>query len=130
METTFNESGTSNLITEGVDLTLAGLGLDDVLLQRPSQVQDTLEALSAARDTVRNYASSLANDLYVINTRLDFTSRTITVLEEGSNELIAADLNEESASQLAAQTRLTISQTALGLASQTQASILSLFINR
>lgn len=128
LQTNFNEFGSSRLVTEGVDLTLAGLGLDNIKLQRPSQVEGAIEAIQKAREEIRAFAGSLANDIYVINTRLDFTNRTISILDEGAADLIVADLNEEGATQLAAQTRLIVSQTALSLAADSQRTILNLFI--
>ena len=76
---------------------------------------------------VRNFGSTLANDLSVIQARETFTKGIINTLTEGSDKLTVADQNEEGAKLLALQTRQSLGVTALSLASQSQQSILRLF---
>ena len=51
----------------------------------------------------------------------------VNVLEEGSDKLVLADMNEESANMLALQTRQQLAINSLSLASQASQSVLKLF---
>ena len=77
--------------------------------------------------TVRNFGSTLANDLSIIQTRESFTQSTINTLKEGADKLTLADQNEEGANLLSLQTRQQLGVTALSLASQSQQAVLRLF---
>lgn len=124
LEIDLNESRTNKLKIEGSDFTLESLGLDKVLFQRPSQVEESIASIRKAVDKIREYVTSLQTDLSIINTREQFARETINTLKAGSDDLTLADINEEAANQLASQTRLDLSVTALALAGQSQSSIL------
>lgn len=125
--TNFNEFRTSSLTTEGVEFTAEGLGLDAADFSRAETVDGALGAVREALEAVRNFGSTLANDLAIIQTRQDFTTNLINTLTEGSDKLVNADQNEEGAKLLALQTRQSLGVTSLSLASQSQQSILRLF---
>lgn len=125
--TVFNEFRTSSLTTEGVEFTAAGLGLDEANFSRESSVDDILGQVRTALESVRDFGSTLANDLSVIQTRQTFTTELINTLKAGSDALTVADQNEEGAKLLALQTRQQLGVTSLSLASQSQQSILRLF---
>lgn len=125
--TVFNENRTSSLTTSGVTFTADGLGLDAANFSRASTVDDALDQVRAALESVRAFGSTLANDLSIIQTRETFTKSLINTLTEGSDKLVNADQNEEGAKLLALQTRQSLGVTALSLASQSQQSILRLF---
>lgn len=125
--TTFNEDRSSSLTTEGVTFTAAGLGLAEANFSRISSTDLILEQAREALGMVRNFGSTLANDLSVIQTREDYTKKIINTLSEGSDKLTVADQNEEGAKLLALQTRQQLGVTSLSLASQSQQSILRLF---
>ncbi len=125
--TVFNEFRTSSLNTEGVTFTADGLGLDAAIFSRESSVNGVLAQVRAALESVREFGSTLANDLSIIQTRQTFTTGLINTLKEGSDKLVNADQNEEGAKLLALQTRQSLGVTALSLASQSQQSILRLF---
>lgn len=125
--TSFNEDRSSTLTTQGVTFTSAGLGIDDADFSRESAVSDTLDQVRNALASVREFGSTLANDLTVIQTRQTFTTELVNTLKEGSDKLVNADQNEEGAKLLALQTRQSLGVTALSLASQSQQSILRLF---
>lgn len=127
METVFNESRSNKLTTEGVNFTSSGLGLSEANFSNENAVQVSLDQLLAATSAVRDFGNSIANDLSVIQTRQDFTEKTIDTLEEGSDKLTLADPNEEGAKLLSLQTRQQLSITSLSLASQSQSAVLSLF---
>lgn len=125
--TTFNEDRTSTITTKGVTFTSAGLGLDEANFSNAASVDGVISAVSDALASVRDFGSTLANDLSVIQTRQTFTTSLINTLKEGSDKLVNADQNEEGAKLLALQTRQSLGVTALSLASQSQQSILRLF---
>lgn len=127
MTTYFNEDRSSSLVTEGQTFTAAGLGLEAANFSRSSSVDGALDQTREALEAVRNFGSSLANDLSVIQTRQTFTTELINTLKAGSDALTVADQNEEGAKLLALQTRQQLGVTALSLASQSQQSILRLF---
>ncbi len=125
--TVFNENRTSSITTKGVEFTAAGLGIDEADFSRASSVDDMLGQVRAALESVRDFGSTLANDLSVIQTRQTFTTELINTLKAGSDALTVADQNEEGAKLLALQTRQQLGVTSLSLASQSQQSILRLF---
>ena len=90
-------------------------------------IDATLDELSAAIDYLRSYATELGNNFSIIETRQDFTEALVDVLETGSDNLVLADMNEESANYLALQTRQQLAVNSLSLASQSAQSVLSLF---
>ena len=76
---------------------------------------------------IREFNSSIANDLAVLQTRQDFTTQTIQNLNTGADKLTIADQNEEGAKLLSLQTRQQLGVTSLSLASQSQQAVLRLF---
>jgi flagellin-like hook-associated protein FlgL len=125
--TVFNENRTSNLTTEGVNFTAEGLGISEANFARADTVDAALAEAREALNTIRDFGSTLANDLSIIQARQTFTTELINTLKEGSAKLVDADQNEEGAKLLALQTRQSLGVTALSLASQSQQSILRLF---
>ena len=127
LTTFFNEDRSSSLLTEGVVFTSGGLGISAANFGRADSVDQAIEEIRLATDTVRQFGNSIANDLAIIQTREDFTKNTINNLEEGADKLTVADQNEEGANLLALQTRQTLGVTSLALASQSQQAVLRLF---
>lgn len=123
----FNEDRTGSLVTEGVTFTADGLGITAGNFARTATVDAALTQSREALTSVRNFGSTLSNDLAIIQTRQDFTSSTINNLKEGSDKLTIADQNEEGANLLSLQTRQQLGVTSLALASQSQQSVLRLF---
>ena len=123
----FNDQNTSKLKVDGVGLSLADLGLDNVDFQKPSQVRDAIINIQKALTVVRDYGSTLSNDINIIETRQDFSRNFINNYESGAEDLIIADMAEEGANLLSAQTRLDLSTTALSLGTQSSRSILEIF---
>jgi flagellin len=87
----------------------------------------SIEALDAARDTLRVNSTELSNKLSTVTIRQDFTDRMINTLEDGAANLTNADLNEEGANLLMLQTRQSLGTTSLSMASQAAQSVLRLF---
>ena len=127
LTTFFNEDRTNTLATVGSDLSAAGLGLKVANFSNTADVQLSIDQALTALDTVRNFGTTIANSLSIIQTRRDFTESTISILKAGAADLVTADQNEEGANLLALQTRQQLGVTALSLAAQSQQSVLRLF---
>jgi flagellin len=127
LRTTFNADRTSSLTTKGKSFTSEGLGISKANFSSAQAIDSALGQLRSAKSEVRNFGSSLANDLSVIQTRQDFTKETINNLQEGSDKLTLADKNEEGAKLLALQTQQQLGVISLSMASQSAQSVLRLF---
>jgi flagellin-like hook-associated protein FlgL len=90
-------------------------------------INDSIEQVMDAINTLRNYASEFGNNYSIVQAREEFTTNLINVLEEGADKLTLADMNEESANMLALQTRQQLAINSLSLASQAAQSVLKLF---
>ena len=127
LETFFNEDRDNTLVTDGVDFTASGLGIDEGAFTTAASIQLSIDDTRASLESVRNFGQSIANDLSIVQTRRDFTEQTINTLTSGADDLTVADQNEEGANLLALQTRQALGTTSLSLASQSQQSVLRLF---
>jgi len=92
-----------------------------------AKVNASLNGVAKAIDYLRDYSAELGNNFAIIETRQNFTEALIDVLETGSDNLVLADMNEESANYLALQTRQQLAINSLALASQSAQSVLKLF---
>jgi flagellin-like hook-associated protein FlgL len=130
---TFNETGTSaiDIQTEGGDtINSANLGVSTTLeasdLDSDDNIDGELAKLKSALNEVRSQASSFGSNLSIVENRQTFTKSMINTLEDGAGNLTLADMNTEAANLLALQTRQSLSQNSLSLASQADQSILQL----
>jgi flagellin len=119
----FNEDGTSSLNISGVTYDAAGLGITETTFE---DIDAEIALLDAATSTLRTQASTFGANLSVVQNRQDFTKNMINVLEAGAGNLTLADTNEEAANLLALQTRQSLAQSSLSLATQAEQSVLSL----
>ena len=134
---TFNESRDNSIVVKGKDIvedmeftaaaTVAEGGAVTAAWGDADDVTNAIEEITAATAKLRSYATELGNKVSIIETRQDFTEAMIDVLETGSDNLVLADMNEESANYLALQTRQQLAVNSLALASQSAQSVLSLF---
>ena len=125
--TLFNEDGSSNLVTEGVDFSANGFGIQNVGFETEDGVLLVLDDIREAIERVRAFGKTLAVDMGIIVARQTFTETTVNMLKAGADDLTVADMNEEGANLLALQTRQLLSTTSLSLASRGNANILDLF---
>ena len=125
----FNEDRSSNLEVKGVDASSEGLGLKSARNDwlKNSDIDSAISQVEDAVSRLRTMASEFGNNYSIIQNREDFTDNLINVLEEGSDKLVLADMNEESANMLALQTRQQLAINSLSLASQAAQSVLQLF---
>jgi flagellin len=133
LKVVFNESSTSSLTISGVNFNSSGLGLSALSgtgatgFQSDSKLTSTITAINAALSTVRTQAETFGTNSATIQTRQDFTKNLINTLQTGSDQLVLADQNQESANLLTLQTRNQLSLSALSISNQAQQAVLKLF---
>jgi flagellin-like hook-associated protein FlgL len=129
----FNETNTSSLTIAGVTFNSAGLGLTALgttgggAFQSDTSVQSTIDSINTALQTVRTQSETFGTNVATIQVRQDFTKNIINTLQTGSDNLVLADQNQESANLLTLQTRQQLSISALSIANQAQQAVLKLF---
>ena len=125
---TFNETRSNKFDIQGEDV-VAKMGIAKATgtWASATEVEASVGEISKATDYLRSYATTLGNNYSIIETRQNFTESLIDVLETGADNLVLADMNEESANYLALQTRQQLAINSLSLASQSAQSVLSLF---
>lgn len=99
----------------------------DIKSIKKDAINASITEVEDAVSKLRNMASVFGNNYSIVENREEFTENLINVLEEGSDKLTLADMNEESANMLALQTRQQLAINSLSLASQAAQSVLSLF---
>ena len=129
LKVVFNEDRTSDLIVEGKDASSAGLKISKSAndWKTDYDVEASIKQVEDAVNTLRTMSSEFGNNYSIVQSRETFTENLINVLEEGSDKLTLADMNEESANMLALQTRQQLAINSLSLASQAAQSVLKLF---
>lgn len=126
---TVGEDTNSNLTISGVDFSTgtSGLNITAADFGTDATINASLTSIDAALDDLRSTARTFGNNLATIQTREEFTKGIVSTLQEGSDKLVLADLNEEGANLLALQTAQQLGTTSLSLASQAQQAVLRLF---
>ena len=132
LKVVFNEDRSSYLTING---TFADTSDEGLKISRAENwtnpdnvaIDASIGELENAITSLRNMASEFGNNYSIVENRENFTESLINVLEEGSDKLTLADMNEESANMLALQTRQQLAINSLSLASQAAQSVLSLF---
>jgi flagellin len=129
LKVSFSEDGSSTLTISGVASDSSGLSIATAVSDWSSDanILNAINDLDSALTTLRSTASSLGSNASVLNLRLDFTTKLVNSLEEGSAKLVNADVNQESANLLTLQTRQQLGTIGLSIAQQSEQSILRLF---
>jgi len=133
LKVVFNETSTSSLTISGVTFNSSGLGLTQLgttgggAFQSDASITSTITALNTALTSVRTQAQTFGTNAATIQTRSDFTKNLINTLQIGSDNLVLADQNQESANLLTLQTRQQLSISALSISNQAQQAVLKLF---
>jgi flagellin len=129
----FNENSTSSLTISGVTDSSAGLGLSAIPgtvglgWQIDANITTTITSINSALSTVRAQSQTFGSNSATIQTRQDFTKNLINTLQTGSDSLVLADQNQESANLLTLQTRQQLSISALSISNQASQAVLKLF---
>jgi len=125
----FNETGTSSFTVTGATLDSAGLGLvaSTNAFQTDKDINDALAKLTTALGTLAAQGTAFSANLSVIETRQGFMEGMIETLNAGADDLVLADINEESAKLLVLQSQQQLLTTVLSFASQSEGSLLRNF---
>jgi flagellin len=132
LKLTFNETGSSSLTIQSkggsaINSTNLGIDVQDLTTaDTDASLDAVLSKLGDALGTLRSQSSSFGSNLSQVQNRQDFTKSMINTLQTGAGNLTLADMNEEAANLLALQTRQSLSQSSLSLASQADQSVLQL----
>jgi len=118
LRTNFTLNGSSNLITEGRDLSRSGLGIEDPVFNQLTDFDTALDGFLDAESIIQNFGNGLASDLSIIESRQRFTENTINNFETGSDDLTLADTDEEAANILSLQARQQVQTATLSLSAQ------------
>lgn len=94
---------------------------------RVSNFDAGISRLDQAITSLRSTAAQLGSNITFLNTRLQFSKNYINTLENGSDKLTLADINEEGANLVALQTRQQLALQALAFAGQNERAVLALF---
>jgi flagellin-like hook-associated protein FlgL len=90
-------------------------------------ITSAIRAVDSALVTVRQVSQTFGTNSSMLELRRQFTENIINTLKGGAASLINADLNEESANLLSLQTRQQLGTISLGIAQQSEQSVLRLF---
>ena len=127
LDVIFNETRNNKLTIQGQDMSSAALGLTKAEWTTQGDIANSIQELLTAVNKIRTFQSELGNNYSIIQTRQNFTEALTDVLETGADNLVLADMNEESANYLALQTRQQLATKALSLAANSAQSVLALF---
>ena len=138
LRTTFNETGTTSVTTQGrrIDATALGFSLDNTTtqsgdavrnFQSDREINNALAKIRTAKDTISGMSAQFSTNATILQNRQDFNDASIKNLRDGADLLTLADINEEGAALTSLQTRQQLSITALSLANQSDQAILRLF---
>ena len=127
LDVVFNETRNNKLTVQGKDMSSTALGLSKANWATQGDIANSIQELLAAVNKIRTFQAELGNNYTIIQTRQNFTESLTDVLETGADNLVLADMNEESANYLALQTRQQLATNALSLASNSAQSVLALF---
>ena len=127
LDVVFNETRNNKLTVQGQDMSSAALGLTKAEWTTQGDIANSIQELLAAVNKIRTFQAELGNNYSIIQTRQNFTEALTDVLKTGADNLVLADMNEESANYLALQTRQQLATNALSLAANSAQSVLALF---
>jgi flagellin len=122
----FNETNTTQLTIQGVNITSHGLGISAATgnFSDATTINTAGSLLLTALSTLRTDASAFGGNATLIQTRQDFTSNLINSLQTASDNLVLADTNQEGADLQALQAQDQLGITSLGISGQLAQAIL------
>jgi flagellin-like hook-associated protein FlgL len=126
----FNETGTSSLTVAGISADSSGLGISTTAtsaFDTDVLINAALAEIDAALNTLSTQSSLFGSKVSIVQIREDFTKALINTLETGADNLTLIDINEESATLLALQTRYQIAAEMLSITANNESQVLRLF---
>ena len=127
MDVMFNENRTHSYTVQGNDMSSGGIGITTREWVTKDDIAASIKEIKNAMNNIRDEVTRLGNSLSIIQTSMYFTDAMCDILQTGADDLVLADMNEESANYLALQTRNSLAVNALALAAQSNNSVLKLF---
>lgn len=95
----------------------------------PDAINSLISTIDSGVSRLRGQAAQLGSNVGILQERLNFTDAQANELQIGADKLTLADLNEEAARSVAAQTRNQIGINSLSIAGDQQRAILELLGN-
>jgi flagellin len=146
LDVAFDETGDSKITLTGFDASCGTAGVGGLALKDAGEgsdagdwyvsgtfavniddINDSIDALDAAKNTLRTKSKTLSTQLSIVTARQDFTTNLITTLKAGSASLVNADTNEESVNLTTLQTQQSLAVNSLSIANSAAQAVLSLF---
>lgn len=123
-----NEDGSSSTTIEGSTIDAAALNITAAgsNWQNDTAVNDALDQLIAAADTLEATAASFSSNQSIINARKEFNSSLSDILKSSASQLTAADMDQEAANLVALQTRQQMATTSLSIMQSAETTALRL----
>lgn len=119
-----DESGASKVELTGDDVPDLGTPASDWASE--ANIQTSVTALDDATTGLETLAASFGSGQALISVRKDFNTALSNLLKSGSNDLTAADMDQEAANLMALQTRQQMASTALSIMQSTESTALRL----
>lgn len=132
LEVTLSDVSTSKFTVSATDVSTGdyavadGSDWDDAS-SGATNIQTSLDAVNDAITAFTSLSKTLASGSTFIQSRIDFTQNLSDVFKTGAENLVNADMNEESASMLTLQTRNSLATSALSISNQAAQAVLRLF---
>jgi flagellin-like hook-associated protein FlgL len=116
----------------GTQVTASSLGIAKASsaggdFQFDGDIEDFITDLDVASAQLQQMASTYSAELSVVAVREDFTKEMTSLLTEGAERLVSANLDSEGAMLLALKTRRDLAVTSLSLAGEAEKTTLRLF---
>lgn len=127
MTVRFGTQQASALEVNGFDISSQKLGLNISAWKSAEDIEKSLVEISNALVQLRQVQSVFNNYNNIIDERDSFLNVIVDVLNEGSDKLTLADMNEESANILSLESRQQLAINSLSLAAHSSRSVLTLF---
>jgi flagellin len=126
---TFNETGTSKIVISGSLATSTALGVSASTnsFQLDTDINTALSNITKALSSLQAISTTIGSMATIMQTRVDFNKAMVDTLNTGADTLTSNDMNADSATLLALQTRQQIAATSLSLTRGGDSSALRLF---
>jgi hypothetical protein len=116
----------------GTQVTASSLGIASASsaggnFQFDGDIEDFITDLDVASAQLQQMSSTYSAELSVVSVREDFTKEMASLLTDGAEHLISADMDDEGAMLLALKTRRDLAVTSLSLVSEAEKPMLRLF---
>jgi flagellin len=116
----------------GTQVTASSLGIASASsaggnFQFDGDIEDFIADLDVASAQLQQMSATYSAELSVVSLREDFTKEMASLLTDGAERLVSADMNDEGAMLLALKTRRDLATTSLSLAAEAEKTTLRLF---